>query len=252
MIHFHGGPITPADAAVQLWTRRHALVSFENPRQTALAFEVAQTVMLDNGAFSLWDKDGGTVDVAAYADWVRTWERHPGYAGALIPDKIDGTEQENDNLNARWHSERVEGGIPVWHLHESLDRLAYMIRCATARVYPAVAIGSSGKWATPGTPDWWIRIGQAMEVACDGLGRPLCKLHGLRMLSPDIFGHLPLASADSCNVARNIGLDKKWSGPYAPMTPAQRALVLAERIELQPAASRWVPRHFEQERLQLR
>lgn len=251
VIHFHGGPVTPTTAAIALWTRRHALVSFERQDQTALAFEVAQSVLLDNGAFSLWRSTGGIVDVAAYATWVREWEKHPAYAGCIIPDQIDGTEQDNDNLKARWLAERVDGGIPVWHLHEGLDRLAYLVRCTQAKLYPAVALGSSGQWDTPGTDSWWVRIGEAMEVVCDDLGRPKCKLHGLRMLSPTIFSQLPLASADSCNVARNIGLDTKWSGAYAPVTEGQRALVLAERIELHVAASRWSRRHGIQQNFEL-
>ena len=79
-----------------------------------------------------------------------------------------------------------------------------------------------------------------MEVACDPDGRPLCRLHGLRMLSPAIFSRLPLTSADSCNIARNIGLDQKWKGTYLPLTESQRALVLAERIEVHGSAPRWI------------
>lgn len=129
--------------------------------------------------------------------------------------------------------------------------MRYLVQCAIGRVYPAVALGSSGQWSTPGTDAWWVRIGEAMEVACDEHGRPLCKLHGLRMLSPTIFSQLPLASADSCNVARNIGLDKRWSGAYAPVTPMQRALVLAERIELHATAARWSRRHGVQQNFEL-
>ncbi len=46
-------------------------------------------------------------------------------------------------------------------------------------------------------------MAQAMAQACD-LGRPRVKLHGLRMLDVEVFSRLPLASADSTNVARNI------------------------------------------------
>jgi hypothetical protein len=251
VIHFHGGPVTPDDAAVTLWTRRHAMVSFENPRQTALAFEVCQTVRLDCGAFSKWRGDGSAVDVAAYADWVRSWELHPAFDGAIIPDAIDGDAAANDKLIAQWLVKEHMTGIPVWHLHEDVERLRYLVQCARGRVYPAVALGSSGQWATPGSVGWWNRMDEAMTAICDEGGRPLCKLHGLRMLSPTIFAHLPLAAADSCNVARNIGLDTKWTGSYAPVTSAQRALVLAERIEYHVAASRWSRRHGVQQNLEL-
>jgi hypothetical protein len=232
VIHYHGGPITPQTAAIALWTRRHAMVSFARPDQMALAAEICQSFALDNGAFSLWRAGEGVVDVVAFADWVRQWERHPGYDFALIPDAIDGDEAVNDGLIARWHAQRVRAGVPVWHLHERLERLDWLVRCTESRVYPLVALGSSGAFAKIGTDAWWGRIAEAMTVACDDEGRPRCRLHGLRMLAPTVFAHLPLASADSCNVARNVGLDKRWRGPYEPVTPSQRALVLAERIEL--------------------
>lgn len=239
MIRFHGGPIKPTATAVTLWSRRHAMVSYAYQEQAALAFEVAQSVMLDNSAFTLWDRDE-EMDVPAVADFVRSWEFHPGCAGHLMPDKIGGTEAENDRLIAQWLcTERIKGGTPVWHLHESLERLRYLVQCAIGHVYPSVALGSSGQWSTPGTPSWWVRISEAMNVVCDEQGRPRCKLHGLRMLAPSIVARLPLASGDSTNIARNVGIDKKWTGTYAPITATQRALVMAERIEMAPAASRW-------------
>jgi hypothetical protein len=70
-----------------------------------------------------------------------------------------------------------------------------------------------------------------MDAICDEEGRPTCKLHGLRMLDPTIFSQLPFASADSTNVAQNIGIDQKWRHAYAPVTKAARALVMADRIE---------------------
>jgi hypothetical protein len=67
---------------------------------------------------------------------------------------------------------------------------------------------------------------------------PISKLHGLRMLNKDIFMHVPLSSADSTNVARNIGIDKAWNGSaYAPASKETRAAVLVERIESLNSAS---------------
>jgi len=51
------------------------------------------------------------------------------------------------------------------------------------------------------------------------------------MLNPTIFSVLPLASADSTNVARNIKIDKAWKGTYQPKSRETRAAVLVERIE---------------------
>ena len=46
--------------------------------------------------------------------------------------------------------------MPVWHLHESLERLQRLARC-----WRTVALGSSGQWSSPGTGVWWKRMGIA-------------------------------------------------------------------------------------------
>lgn len=242
MIHYHGGPICPLGAAVALWTRRHGLTSFAHREQMSLMAEVCQSFVLDCGAFTLWRAGDGVVDIDAYAAWVREWESHPGFDFAIVPDVIDGSEADNAKMCARWLQiwPRMKPAAVVWHLHESLDRLAYLIRCVEARVYDRIALGSSGEWASIGTDAWWRRMDDVRDVACDDVGRPKVKIHGLRMLSPEVFSRIPLSSADSCNVALNIGKDTKWSGPYQPLTPMTRALVMAERIEQRPAASTWL------------
>lgn len=247
MIRYHGGPITPISAATALWAGRHGLASFEWPDQLPLIAEVCQSFILDNGAFSKWKAGTGTVDVLAFAEWVRQYERHPGFDFAIIPDVIDGTEADNDKMIARWTCKAMmRHGVPVWHMHESLERLEYLMRC-----YPRIALGSSGQYATIGTDAWWERMEEVRPVVCDELGRPKVKLHGLRMLSPTVFSHIPLASADSCNVAMSIGIDKKWTGTYKPLTDAMRALVLAERIEKHVSAVTWSRRVGIQQNLEL-
>ncbi len=128
----------------------------------------------------------------------------------------------------------VASSVPVYHMHESLERLERL-----AHTYPRIALGSSGAYAEPGAAIWWERMASMMDVLCDHEGMPRCKLHGLRMLDPVIFSHLPLASADSCNVARNVGIDKAWNGPYAPKSRHMRAIILMDRIESHASAARW-------------
>ncbi len=248
MIHYHGTPITPTAVAAHFLPRRHALVSFEYQQQMALVAEVCQSFILDNGAYSKWKAGEGVVDIAAYAAFVRTWERHPGFDFALIPDVIDGSEFDNDKMIAAWTCGQHMRcpSVPVWHLHESIGRLEYL-----ARTYPRIALGSSGKWETPGTPEWWQRMEEIRPVLTDDEGRPIVKLHGLRMLNPTIFSHIPLASADSTNVAINVGLDNRWKGAYQPLTETMRSLVLGERIELHASASRWSKRHGVQQNFEL-
>lgn len=58
------------------------------------------------------------------------------------------------------------------------------------------------------------------------------------MLNADILRHIPLSSADSTNVARNIGIDKAWDkSAYAPASKETRAAVLVKRIEAYNSAS---------------
>lgn len=235
MIHYHGGPITPVSAAISAWTRRHACVSFAYPNQMSVACEVAQSVIADNGAFTAWNNKE-SVNIPAYIDWVTEWHRHPAFDWCLIPDVIDGSEKENDTLIDEWPLS-ISCSVPVWHLHESLERLEKL--CYR---WQRVAIGSSGQYANIGTTSWWHRMAEAMTRACDSNGFPITKLHGLRMLNPTIYSQFPFSSCDSTNVARNIGLDQKWKGTYQAMTKETRAMILTERIELHASAARWAGR----------
>lgn len=223
MIHYHGTPVGGnRQEGARFLSGRHALVPFSYPDDIAVVADVCQSFILDNGAFTAWTQ-GGSVDVPGYIKWVREWFRHPGFDWALIPDVIDGDEYSNDALLEAWPADIP--GAPVWHLHESLDRLKRL-----ANSYRWVALGSSGQYRSPGTERWWSRISSAMSVCCDELGRPICKLHGLRMLDPDIFSKLPLSSADSTNAAVNGGAISRF-GSYPAPSRATRQMVIAERIE---------------------
>lgn len=231
MIPYHGTPISGDQRSVLAFLQgRHALVPFLRPDHLHLVAEACQSFVFDNSAFSIW-KRGATVDFEKYLDWCSEWYRHPGFSWAMIPDVIDGTENENDALIKSWPREIP--GVPVWHLHESLHRLYRL-----SHEWPTVALGSSGQWSNPGTRDWWERMREAMTAVCDQDGRPRCKLHGLRMLSPKIFEHLPLASADSTNAGRNASSTRRF-GMYVPPTAGQRAAVIANRVERHQAASRF-------------
>ena len=195
MIHYHGGPITPVDVAEKVYRAGHAFISFYDQRDIELAAELCQSFAVDNGAFSAW-KQGAVIDWLEYYKWVDHWHNHPGFDFAVIPDVIDGTEEENDDLLKEW-PEHLYKKAPVWHVHESIDRLERL-----AYNYGRVCIGSSGEFSQVGTPQWWDRMWQAMEAICVN-GHPITRLHGLRMLNHRVFSRLPMASADSTNVARN-------------------------------------------------
>jgi hypothetical protein len=256
MIRYHGGPITPEPAALAAWRGSHAMVSFANPDQAALAFAVADSVAFDNGAWPIFSSGKGEIDLPAYVNWVAMWCRHPAFDWCLIPDKIDGDEEENDLLLrtfssalARqlgvWEARILSLQVPVWHMHESIGRLSRLVKD-----WDRIAIGSSGEFVNIGTCRWWGRIAEAMELLCDAEGRPTVKLHGLRQMDPEVFSIIPYSSVDSTNVARNIGIDSAWTGSYVPVRKETRAMVLRSNIESHAASARWpghagIPRNLE-------
>jgi hypothetical protein len=234
VIHYHGMPVTPAAAAVAAVRAGHAFVSFAHADQLAIAVEVAQSFALDNGAFSAWRSGDPVTDWTGYYEWVADIARHPHCDFAVIPDVIGGSDDDNDALLLEWPLPRI--GAPVWHLNSSLGRLERL-----AADYPRVCLGSAGEYATVGDAKWWNRIAEVMRVVCDDDGYPLTKLHGLRMLNPDVFSRVPLASADSTNIGRNVGIDSHWRGTYSPPNKETRAAVMRARIESINAPARWVP-----------
>lgn len=234
MIHYHGLPITPATVAVEAVSNGHAFVSFMHRQQLSIATEYAQSFALDNGAFSAWSAGKPISDWEPFYEWVASLRRHPGFDWAVIPDVIDGDEQQNDALVEAWpHGRSV--GVPVWHMHESVARLVRL-----CKDWPRVCLGSSGVFSRVGDEKWWNRMSEAMAAICDDEGLPMAKLHGLRMLNPKVFGQLPLSSADSTNIGRNVGIDKAWKGTYAPPTKEARARVMRARIEHFNSAQRWI------------
>ena len=231
MIHYHhiDGGMSKMDKS-RFLTGKHGLVSFVYQSCLSIALEMCQTLVLDNGAFTVW-KQGEALDVEGFTRWTESLYKHPSIDWALIPDSIEGSEADNDALLNDWPAHLP--GVPVWHMHEDISRLERL-----CQNYRLVAIGSSGAWPNPGTATWWDRIGEALDYICDEEGRPPCKLHGLRMLDPRIFQHLPLASADSINAVRRSNHVARF-GTYTPVTPAERSLVVANRIESYNSAPVW-------------
>jgi hypothetical protein len=157
MIHYHGTPITPRTALATM-AGRHFCISHAAPADLEWCIRHGASVMLDNGAFSAWTR-GAAPDWPAFYAWAAPHLAHPHWA--VIPDVIDGDEAANDALVAGCPLPR-EYAAPVWHLHESLDRLARL-----ADAFSRVCFGSSGHFAWPGTDAWNARI----DAAWDALSR---------------------------------------------------------------------------------
>lgn len=233
MIKYHGTPIggSRVDAELAL-TNRYGLVPYSRPDQLDIVLKVCKGFVLDNGAFSNWRK-GHTEfnDYNGYVAWVSKLQEHPGFHWAIIPDQINGSEAQNNAYLDRWPP-RLRG-VPVYHMHHSLDRLRWL-----AQNYEVVALGGGEGYEVLKSKVWWQRIREMMDIVCDEFGRPLCHLHGLRMLDPKIFSQLPLSSGDSTNIARNSGQVERFKNSAAT-TRGERACLIADRIESFDSARSW-------------
>ena len=228
MIHYHGTRIACSDDQVaRILSARHAFVSYADTSQLSIVQEVCQTWALDNGAYSFFNS-GKKIDWDVFYKFVEE-VRSPSMDFFIIPDVIGGSEEENDALIRQCP---LYGGIPVWHTNESLKRLEIL-----RDNFQLICIGS-GKGLQPNTMDWWIRMNQALEILVGKDGRPKVKIHGLKMLNPEIFTRIPLASADSTMVGREVG-ERNWSGMFKPLSYHSRAMVLIDRIEHFNSPTRW-------------
>lgn len=233
MIHYHGmsGAGTIQDM-VNLSKGRHCFVSYASRSNLSLFASICSSFALDNGAFTAW-KQGKQFDMSGYTNFVTEWMQHPAFDWAVMPDVIDGSEEENDALLDEWTLPK-HIGVPVYHMHESFERLERLINN-----YDYICLGSSGDYAHPNSKIWWSRMNKIMDVATDDLGKAKVRMHGLRMLNTRVFSKLPLKSADSTNAERN-GLLVERFGMYPPPTRGQRAVVIADRVENEQSASTWM------------
>lgn len=191
MLHYHGTPITPIERLYEL-AGRHFCVSHAAPADVARCHHIGQSVMLDNGAFSLW-KAGKSVDWRAYYEWTDRWLDYPT-TWAVIPDVIDGGEDAQDALIRDWpHGAR---GVPVWHMDEPLNRLLRL-----TDTWPRVCVGSTAQYAIVLSDSWC----QRMDAAFNAVARHHQRMPWLHMLrGMQLAGkRWPFASVDSTDIARN-------------------------------------------------
>lgn len=190
MIHYHGTPITPHGMRLRM-AGKHFCVSFANPRDADWCLAHGQSVMWDNGAFT-FRKRGG-LDPVAFAKWVEPRLGHPHWA--VIPDVIDGTEQEQRDLIAGWPHPRGLSA-PVWHMGLSIDWLLDL-----AGNWPRICFGSTQQFWEVGSDAWQRRADEAFNaMERRGLRPWVHMLRGLALAGD----RWPFASADSVNVARNF------------------------------------------------
>jgi len=196
--HYHGGPLWGGDELLKaLYGNGGALVSFARPEQIRKIATLNCRLVLDNGAFSFWKKAAGsTTDWTGYYQWVQLWYHRIEWY--IIPDVIEGTEQENDTLVSRVPLVLRDKAVPVWHSDESIDRLIRL-----CNQFDRVAIGCCGPHRSIRSAAWKRRMDEAFTAVYIEHQIPV-KLHGLRMLDGRALSQYPFDSADSTNVAINV------------------------------------------------
>lgn len=230
MLKYHGTPLTPNDVFDEVMPTRNCLIPFPRPQNIKRAKEKCEKIIIDNGAFTIWNK-GGVIDWGKFYNFV---EKHINDIEMFfIPDVIDGTEEENDALIVqylmRYIGDHERKCVPIWHLNESLERLERLVD-----TFDYIAIGSAGEYRKIGTPKWFKKMDAAMRVICCEDGYPKVKVHMLRCLNPDIFIHFPFYSGDSTTLAQNHQRDG-WQ-------------TIVNRIEKYDSPDRYQFKHFHDQR----
>ena len=224
MIHYHVLPISPESLLIEM-KNKHLLISFFKRHQIEAAIELASSIIIDNGAFSSW-KSGKKVVWDKFYSWLENYINSPRLDFFFIPDKITGSEEENDILIEECPFKK---GVPIWHTNESLERLERL-----SNEYNRIAIGSSEEHNLR-TPEWWEAMTKAFDTISDD-GKPRCRVHGLRMLHKEIVSSFPFSSGDSSTVARHSSPDNYL--PYIKNSKT-RIAILANRLEETQSPNTW-------------
>lgn len=190
-IHYHGTPISPRE---MLWRMagKCFCVSYAETRDADICTKIGQSVMWDNGAFSLHTQ-GKAIDWHGFYKWLEPRLGHPHWA--VVPDVIDGDIDDNLALIKQWPHPRQLGAV-VWHMGEPIDHLLRLADLDFGRL----CFGSSGAYWQVGSEPWCRRADEAFNALARRGGAPW--VHMLRGMA--VTGkRWPFASVDSVNVARN-------------------------------------------------
>lgn len=240
-LSYHGTPITPWEVMQHLGGR-HFCVSYFRPDQIEHCDRAAQSLMLDNGAFSAWKANDKRLKKGlepivfdrdywnGFHDFCRQWAARPT-TWCVIPDVIDAGSQEQDGLIREWPAELRDRAAPVFHMDEPTDRLLRLVD-----EWPRVCIGSTAEYATVRSPAWIERMGELWDaIAQRRRFTPwLHMLRGMQLLSPGC--PWPFASVDSTDLARNHNRLNRYS--------EQKLWALkhkADRWDRRQCPAAWVP-----------
>ena len=200
MIHYHGTPISPKAERDKL-KGKHFCVSYARSDNIQWCIKNAQSIMLDNGAFTSYTQ-GKSFNSNKYQKWLD--DKLLGANWAVIPDVIGGSIQDQKDCISQWAYPK-HLSAPVWHMNLSFDWLREILN-----EYPRFCFGSSGQFWKVGSDDWKKQADLAWNIIEQSNCRPW--VHMMRGLSM-CKGKYPFASADSTNVARNFKSHNPWKCP---------------------------------------
>jgi hypothetical protein len=191
-IHYHGTPLTPRS---ELWKMagKSFCVSYAHHNDADICVRIGQSVMWDNGAFSLYTKNK-TPKWESFYNWLEPRLGHPHWA--VVPDVIDGSIEDNMRLISEWPHPKMLSAV-VWHMGEPIDHLLRLVDLGFGKV----CFGSSGVFWQVGSEQWSRRADEAFNaLASRGLNVWIHMLRGMAVSGK----RWPFASVDSVNVARNF------------------------------------------------
>jgi hypothetical protein len=225
----HGTPITPAALLDQL-AGESFCVSFAEPRQLERCIELQDPegmLLLDNGAFSHWRAGKGQIDRVAFFEWANEAQHYCPVAVAVIPDVIEGSEEQNwmeAAIAVRELSDFPERLMFVWHMDDSIEQLK-----RAALLFNFIAIGSCAEFDVQKNRKAYLaRLREASAVLdyieiFDGRRPWVHLMRGVAVLPEAIR----FESADSTNIARNHCRTKGTERHVAAMAARLKAKVKA-------------------------
>ncbi len=194
-IIYHGTPLTPRSALLDVCNGRAMCVSFWRPDDVEVVEAISPASMFDSGAFSEWQaakKRGDDWFIRdnwkPYFDWLEP-RLKPG-RWAVMPDAPGAPSQLNDALLSEWPF--GQWGAPLWHMDAPLDRLLRL--CDR---HDRVCLGWTGGGKHLDRPDYHERMAEVDKA----LGNRWPNIHMMRGIA--VARMWPFTSADGTTLAQN-------------------------------------------------
>lgn len=204
----HGTPITPIRLLENMRGESFCVSHFA-PAQLDMCINLMrgqhdQVLILDNGAYSHWQAGGGSIDREKFWTWANEAQGRCDHAVAVIPDVIEGSEQDN-LLECSWAvregmADYPERCMAIWHLDDSIEQLKTF-----CRLFNFVGLGSCAEFDVQKNKAGYLARLREASAVIDYVEMRYARRPWIHLMRG--LGMFPKAirfeSADSCNVAMN-------------------------------------------------